>query len=217
MPSRRYYTPKANIERRRNRAPKSSRDKIEPRSGSLGKTYPTIDDSLAQFIQAQKVFFVGSAPLDANAHVNLSPKGLDTLRILDPSTVAYLDLTGSGIETIAHVKENGRIVLMFCSFEGPPRILRIHGRGRVVEPQQTEFTSLADHFPRYDGTRAVIVVEVARISDSCGYAVPRMKYEGERSQLSAWASKLGPEGLKEYRTKKNQRSIDGIRGLNTQD
>jgi len=179
----------------------------------LGKVYSTIDESVAQFIQAQRVFFVGSAPLDANGHVNLSPKGLDTLRILDPSTVAYLDLTGSGIETVAHVKENGRIVLMFCAFEGPPRILRIHGRGRVVEPQRAEFASLAEHFPKYDVTRAVIVVEVARISDSCGYAVPLLKYEGERSQLSAWANKLGPEGLTEYRMKKNQRSIDGIPGL----
>ena len=179
----------------------------------MGKIYTAIDDSVAQFIQAQKVFFVGSAPLDANGNVNLSPKGLDTLRILEPSTVAYLDLTGSGIETIAHVKENGRIALMFCSFEGPPRILRIHGRGRAVEPQQSEFPSLAAHFPRYDGTRAIIVVQVARISDSCGYGVPLLKYEGERSQLSAWAYKLGPEGLNEYRMKKNRRSIDGITGL----
>jgi hypothetical protein len=183
----------------------------------LGKIYPAIDESLAQFIHAQKVFFVGSAPLDANGHVNLSPKGLDTLRVLDPSNVAYLDLTGSGIETIAHVKENGRIVLMFCAFEGPPRILRIHGRGRVVEPRQNEFSSLAAHFPEYNGTRAIIVVQVARISDSCGYGVPLLKYEGERSQLSAWASKLGPEGLHEYRMKKNRRSIDGIAGLETAD
>ncbi len=182
----------------------------------MGKTYPTIDDSVREFIHAQKVFFVGSAPLDANGHVNLSPKGLDTLRILEPSTVAYLDLTGSGIETIAHVKENGRIVLMFCSFEGPPRILRIHGRGRVIEHQQVEFSSLAAHFPRYEGTRAIILVQVARISDSCGYGVPRLKYEGERSQLSAWASKLGPEGLNEYRMRKNQRSIDDITGLEKQ-
>lgn len=183
----------------------------------MGKIYSTIDDSIRKFIQAQTVFFVGSAPLDPNGHVNLSPKGLDTLRILEPSTIAYLDLTGSGVETIAHVRENGRIVLMFCSFEGPPKILRIHGQGHVIEPQQNEFPSLAVHFPGHDGTRAIIVVEIARISDSCGYAVPLLKYEGERSQLSAWARNLGPKGLNEYRMKKNRQSIDGIPGLEKQD
>ena len=179
----------------------------------MGKIYPTIDDSARKFIEAQPLFFVGSAPLDSDGHVNVSPKGLDTLRVLGPLSIAYLDLTGSGIETVSHLKENGRIVLMFCAFEGPPKILRLYGRGTVIEPEQTEFPDLAAHFPEYEGTRAIILVEVSRISDSCGYSVPLLHYEGERSQLSAWAHKLGPEGLKTYRQEKNQQSIDGIPGI----
>src|ERR1700689_1514459 len=120
----------------------------------MGKHYPAIDDSVRKFIEAQPLFFVGSAPLDSDGHVNVSPKGLDTLRVLGPLTVAYLDLTGSGIETVSHLKENGRIVLMFCAFQGPPRILRLHGRGRVVEPHQKEFPDLATHFPKNEATRA---------------------------------------------------------------
>jgi hypothetical protein len=181
----------------------------------MGKTYPSIDDSVRQFIQAQPVFFVGSAPLDPNGNVNVSPKGLDTLRILGALTVAYLDLTGSGIETVAHLKENGRIVLMFCSFQGPPKILRLYGRGHVVEPQQADFPDLVAHFPEYEATRAIVVIEVSRIADSCGYGVPLFRYEGERDQLSAWARKRGLEGLKNYRLEKNQKSIDGLPGLNT--
>ena len=181
----------------------------------MGKIYPTIDDSVRQFIQAQPVFFVGSAPLNPNGNVNISPKGLDTLRILGASTVAYLDLTGSGIETVAHLKENGRIVLMFCSFQGPPKILRLYGRGRVVERQQPDFLDLAAHFPDYEATRSIVVIEVLRIADSCGYGVPLLRYEGERDQLLAWAGNQGPEGLKNYRLGRNQKSIDGLPGLNT--
>ena len=179
----------------------------------MGKIYPTIDDSVRKFIEAQPIFFVGSAPLDSDGHVNVSPKGLDTLRILGPRTIAYLDLTGSGIETVSHLKENGRIVLMFCAFQGPPKIFRLHGRGRVVELQQPDFPALAASFPGHVGTRSIILVEVSRISDSCGYGVPLLQYEGERSQLLAWADKLGPEGLKAYRREKNCQSIDQISGL----
>ena len=179
----------------------------------MGKHRSTIDDSARKFIEAQPVFFVSTAPLESDGHINISPKGLDTLRILGPTTVAYLDLTGSGIETISHLKQNGRIVLMFCSFQGPPNILRVHGRGTVVEAGQKEFAELAAHFPEQEGARAIISVEISRISDSCGYAVPLLRYEGERNQLSAWARKLGPEGLKAYRREKNQRSIDHIPGL----
>jgi pyridoxamine 5'-phosphate oxidase-like protein len=179
----------------------------------VGKINSTIDDSVRKFIEAQPLFFVGSAPLDSDGHVNVSPKGLDTLRVLGSQTIAYLDLTGSGIETVSHLKENGRIVLMFCSFQGPPKILRMHGRGRVIEPEQAEFPHLAAHFPEYEGTRAIILIEVSVISDSCGYGVPLLRYEGERSQLSAWAHKLGPEGLKTYRQEKNYQSIDRIPGL----
>jgi predicted pyridoxine 5'-phosphate oxidase superfamily flavin-nucleotide-binding protein len=179
----------------------------------VGKIYSALDDSIRQFIEAQPVFFVGSAPLDPNGHVNVSPKGLDTLRILGPSSLAYIDLTGSGIETVSHLRENGRIVLMFCAFQGPPKIFRLYGRGRVVEPGQSGFPDLVAHFPEQEGARAIIVVEISRIADSCGFGVPMLHYEGQRSQLSAWARKLGPAGLKSYREEKNQRSIDGIPGL----
>lgn len=175
----------------------------------MGKIHPAIDDSIRTFIEAQPVFFVGSAPLDAGGHVNVSPKGLDTLRILGPTTIAYLDLTGSGIETVSHLKENGRIVLMFCAFEGPPKILRLHGQGRVVEPEDPEFAQLARHFLDYCGVRTIIVIELSRISDSCGFGVPLMEFKKDREQLSAWAQKLGVEGLKGYRERKNYESIDG--------
>jgi predicted pyridoxine 5'-phosphate oxidase superfamily flavin-nucleotide-binding protein len=179
----------------------------------MGKTFSEIDDSIRQFIESQPVFFVGSAPLDCEGHVNVSPKGLDTLRILGPRTIAYLDLTGSGIETVSHLKENGRIVLMFCAFQGPPKILRVHGHGRVIEPGQTEFPSLASQFPEHKGMRSVILIEVTRISDSCGFGVPLLKYEGQRGQLAAWARNLGPEKLNAYRQGKNHESIDGLPGL----
>jgi predicted pyridoxine 5'-phosphate oxidase superfamily flavin-nucleotide-binding protein len=179
----------------------------------LGKVRSEIDEVARRFIEAQKVFFVASAPLDASGHVNLSPKGLDTFRILGPTTVAYLDFNGSGVETIAHLKENGRIVLMFCAFQGPPDIFRLYGHGRVVEPHEAEFAALADSFPTFDHVRSIILVEVTRITDSCGYGVPLFKYEGERTQLEAWAKKRGDEGLKAYRQEKNRKSIDSLPGL----
>lgn len=179
----------------------------------MGHIRSTLDETAIKFIGAQRMFFVASAPIDANGHVNLSPKGLDSFRILGPSTVAYLDLTGSGIETVAHIRENGRVVLMFCAFQGPPSILRLHGRGRVIEPQDKEFEKLVQHFPQYDSTRSIIVIELTRVADSCGYGVPLMRHEGERSQLSAWARKKGPEGLEAYRQEKNRRSIDRLPGL----
>jgi hypothetical protein len=179
----------------------------------VAKTFSGIDDSIRQFIEAQPVFFVGSAPLDPGGHVNVSPKGLDSLRILGPRTIAYLDLTGSGIETVSHLKENGRIVLMFCAFQGPPKILRVHGRGRAIEPGQAEFASLGSQFPEFEGKRAVILIEVTRISDSCGFGVPLLKFAGQRSQLKAWACNQGPEKLNAYRQEKNSESIDGLPGL----
>jgi len=179
----------------------------------VGKIYSTIDDFVREFIEAQPLFFVGSAPLDPDGHVNVSPKGLDTLRILGPSTIAYLDLTGSGIETVSHLKENGRIVLMFCNFQGAPKILRLYGRGRVVELGHPEFQSLANRFPVHEGARAVILIKISRIADSCGFGVPLLQYEGQRSQLSAWSQKLGPAGLEKYHREKNSSSIDGVPGL----
>jgi hypothetical protein len=168
-------------------------------------------------MQSQPVFFVATAPLDAGGHVNLSPKGLDTFRILGPRSVAYLDVFGSGVETIAHLRENGRIVVMFCSLQGAPKVLRLHGRGRAVEPHEAEFAALQAHFPAYEGTRAIIEVEVTRISDSCGYGVPLLKFEAQRAALPAWCRKQGTEGLKIYRQEKNRRSIDGLAGVAERD
>ena len=179
----------------------------------MGKIRSQIDDVAREFIEAQHVFFVASAPLDTAGHVNLSPKGLDTFRILGPTTVAYVDFTGSGVETIAHLKENRRIVLMFCAFQGPPNIFRLYGHGRVVEPHQAEFAALAESFPDHENARSIVVVELTRVTDSCGYGVPLFKYEGERTQLHAWARHRGPEGLRAYREEKNRRSIDGLPGI----
>ena len=179
----------------------------------MAKTAASLSEAHQQFIRAQEMFFVATAPLGAEGHVNLSPKGRDTFRILGPTSVAYLDLTGSGVETIAHLRENGRIVLMFCAFQGPPNILRLHGRGRAVQPEEAEFASLQKHFPVFASTRSIIVVDVARVSDSCGYGVPLMQKQGERPQLDAWADSKGPEGLKSYRQEKNRQSIDALPGL----
>jgi hypothetical protein len=179
----------------------------------MAKAHPVIDESIRQIIQAQHLFFVGSAPLDPCGHVNISPKGLDTFRILGASTVAYLDLTGSGVETIAHVKENGRVILMFCAFQGRPSILRLHGRGSVVEPHQPTFAGLEKHFPFHEGVRAIIVIEVTRVATSCGFGVPLLRYEGERQQLSAWHKAKGDEKLKQYRSEKNRLSIDHLPGV----
>jgi hypothetical protein len=178
----------------------------------MGKIRSMLDDAAVRFIEAQHVFFVASAPLDAGGHINLSPKGLDTFRILGPTTVAYVDYNGSGVETIAHLKENGRIVLMFCAFHGPPNIFRLYGHGRVVEAHEEEFPELAASFPNCENARSIIVVELTRVTDSCGFGVPLFKYEGEREQLQAWAKHRGPEGLKTYRHEKNRRSIDGLPG-----
>jgi len=179
----------------------------------VGKTRSMLDDAARQFIEAQQVFFVATSPLDAAGHINLSPKGLDTFRVLSSTTVAYLDFNGSGVETIAHLKENGRIVLMFCAFQGPPNIFRLYGRGRVVEPHAAEYDDFAQRFSGGENARSIIVVELDRVIDSCGYGVPLFKYEGQRTQLQAWARKRGPEGLKSYRQEKNVRSIDGLTGI----
>jgi Pyridoxamine 5'-phosphate oxidase len=173
----------------------------------MGKVHPSITPPVAEWIGRQHVFFVATAPLDGDGHVNVSPKGLDTLRVLDERTVAYLDLTGSGAETVAHVRENGRITLMWCAFEGPPRIVRVHGRAEVADVDDAGFGGLFDEFP---GARAVIVVTADRVSDSCGYAVPLYSFEGERSRLVEWADHQGPDGLVEYRATKNAASIDGL-------
>lgn len=175
----------------------------------MGKVLDGLDDALTDWIGAQHVFFVATAPL-AGGHVNLSPKGHDTLRVLDRSTVAYLDLTGSGVETIAHTRENGRITLMFCAFEGPPRILRIFGRGRAHPHGSARFDELAPRFAEVPGARSVITVDIERVQMSCGYSIPFMEYRAERPTLAEWADRRGDDGLAEYWADRNATSIDGL-------
>jgi hypothetical protein len=179
----------------------------------MGKLHASIDDALATWLLAQRLFFVATAP-SHGGHVNCSPRGGDSLRILGPTTVAWLDRTGSGIETVAHLRQNGRIVLMFCAFEGPPRIVRLHGRGTVLAANTPAFATAAAAFGAVDfDTRAILRIELDRVSDSCGFGVPLYRYEGEREQLGAWAKKKGPDGVAAYVREKNATSIDGLPGL----
>lgn len=198
----------------------------------MGRSYDSIDERLATWLLAQPIFFVATAPLAATGHVNCSPKGgAGSLAVLGPRQVAYQDLTGSGAETVAHLRENGRIVLMFCAFDGPPKIVRLHGTGEVVVPDLPDLPDLPDsadsgddrdgaagsrwhelsaRFPERLGMRAVVVVDVERISTSCGYGVPLMSFEGERHEMQRWAEAKGADGLAAYRREKNSESIDGL-------
>ena len=178
----------------------------------MGKVFDGIDTKLAAWIGAQHLFFVATAPLDGG-HVNLSPKGLDSFVVLGPTSVAYLDVVGSGAETIAHLRQNGRITLMFCAFEGLPRIVRLYGQGEVVEPGDTDFSVLAARFPPQPSTRSVIRVSLSRIADSCGYGVPLYEYKGDRSHVADWAERKGAEGLRVYQLEKNRESLDGLPAL----
>jgi hypothetical protein len=180
----------------------------------MGQLPTEIDDDLRAFIAAQAMFFVATAPLSADGHVNVSPKGLDTFRVLGATTVAYLDLTGSGIETVAHLRENGRLTIMFCGFNGRPRILRLLGRGRAVEPGDAEWDGVIREFPESPSARSVVVLEVDRIADSCGFGVPQYEFVAQRPQLPAWAErKGGAAAMRRYQSEKNRRSIDGLPGL----
>jgi hypothetical protein len=179
----------------------------------MGRAYDEITPAIAEWLGAQHLFFVATAPLDGDGRVNLSPKGHDTFRILDRRRVAYLDLTGSGIETVAHVRENGRITLLFCGFEGPPRLVRIYGRARPVVPGDDGWEALVARFGAHRGARAVIDVDVRDVRDSCGYSVPLMAYQGERDRLVEWASHRSDDELVEYRRTNNATSLDGLEGL----
>jgi hypothetical protein len=180
----------------------------------MGKTYAEIDERLQSFIAKQHVFFVASAPTGPGGHINCSPKGgSDTFRILGPTRVAYLDFVGSGVETIAHVRENGRVVVMFCAFEGPPNIVRLYGRGSIVEPRDAEFAELLARFDPKPGIRAIVRVDLTRISDSCGYGVPLLRSESEREQMIEWAERKKEAGLEAYQRENNALSLDGLRGL----
>lgn len=176
----------------------------------MGKVYDVISDELQEFIRAQHLFFVATAPLSNAGHVNLSPKGMDCLRVLSPQQIAYLDLTGSGNETSAHLYENGRITIMFCAFEGAPNILRLFGQGRTVLPTDPEWEQLSRQFTLYAGTRQIIVIDVQRVQTSCGYAVPLYDYVGDRDTLIRWAEAKGDDGLVTYRQQKNSASIDAL-------
>ena len=178
----------------------------------MGKIYDIIDADLQAWICGQKIFFVATAPLSPDGHVNCSPKGGDTFRVISGQTVAYLDLTGSGIETISHIQENGRIVIMFCAFEGAPKIVRLHGKAEVIYQNHPDFRVLIGHFQPHVGARAIVRTTVTRISDSCGHGVPLLDFVGNRNLLDKWSETKGPEGLAIYRAAKNRASIDGIPG-----
>lgn len=181
----------------------------------MGKIFDHITPELQEWIAQQQLFFVATAPLAANGLVNCSPKGLDSFRVIDGNTVAYLDLTGSGVETIAHLKENQRITIMFCALNGAPKILRLYGKGSVLEPAASEFADYAKLFPSYLSTRAIIRIEVERIADSCGYGVPKYEYTGQRDTLVKWGENKGEEGIRSYQEEKNLKSLDGLPGLDS--
>ena len=178
----------------------------------MGKLYPGIDPELADWLMGQPLWFVGTAPLAADGHVNVSPRGHDSFSVLGPHRVGWVDFTGSGIETMAHLRENSRICLMFCSYDRRPRIVRLHGRGTVALPGEPVYQDVVERHPPHPSTRAVVVVDVDRISDSCGYGVPVMTVEQERNLLRLGADKRGLEGLARYRAEHNV-SIDGLPGL----
>ena len=177
----------------------------------MGTVRDGIDDVVREWVARQHLFFVATAPSGDDGHVNLSPKGMgDTFAFLDGDRCAYLDLTGSGAETVAHLRQNGRITLMWCAFEGPPRIVRFHGGGRVVLPGEDGWDDLLGRFGPHRGARSVIVVDVDRVADSCGYSVPLMDFVAERTRLDDWASNRSDEELRAYRARKNAVSIDGL-------
>ncbi len=176
----------------------------------MAKIHDTLDEDLITFIHNQPLFFVASAPLTADGHVNLSPKGLDCLRVLSPTQVAYLDMTGSGNETAAHLAENGRMTLMFCAFQGRPLILRLYGQGRVVLPGDAAWDVLVQRFPSLPGIRQIIIADIDRVQTSCGFGVPLMEPVGQRDTLLRFADAKGEAGMREYRALYNAQSIDGL-------
>ena len=180
----------------------------------MGKVYERLDKKLINFIESQHMFFIGTAPLSGDGLVNLSPKGMDTVRILDEKTLAYLDLTGSGSETIAHLKQNGRFVLMFCSFTNKPLILRLHGKGEVLESDHAEFPALLKEFPERRGTRAIIRLRAERIADSCGWGVPEYEYVQERDTYAKYAASLSDSDFRQGQIA-NARSLDDLPSLAT--
>jgi len=176
----------------------------------MSKLRDGIDEELAAWIEQQHVFFVATSPLAADGHVNCSPKGGDSFRILGPNEVAYLDYTGSGAETAAHLNENGRIVIMFCAFVGKPYIVRLHGIGKVLEAGSQGYNRLIGGFPHNPGSRSIVRIKLDRVSTSCGFSIPLMDYREGRETLDKWAANKGSDGLAQYREEKNAASIDGL-------
>lgn len=176
----------------------------------MAKFFDSIQDIHKAFIEKQKMFFTSSAPLSADGHVNLSPKGIDSFRVLSPHRIAYMDIIGSGNETSAHLMENGRITIMFCAFDGAPNILRLYGKGYTVLPDDDEWQQLAPNFKLQLATRQLIVADIHKVQTSCGFSVPYYEYKGERDQAQKWAEHKGPDGLESYKHEKNRISMDGL-------
>lgn len=176
----------------------------------MGSFFNQIEVKQQSFIELQKMFFVATSPLSGDGHINLSPKGMDSFRVLSPNKVAYLDLVGSGNETSAHILENGRITFMFCAYDGPPNILRLYGKGRTVLPKDEEWNALAANFITPLGTRQIIVADIDMVQTSCGYSVPLYTYKGERNHADKWTQNKGQDGLEKYMKDKNQISLDGL-------
>ena len=180
------------------------------------KVLDGISDGLATWLLAQPMFFVATAPLAEDGHVNLSPKGMDgTFAVLGPRQVGYLDYFGSGSETIAHLRENGRITVMFSAFEGPPNIVRLYGRGSFIRPGEAEFDELRGRFSkdRTTGQRSIVLIDLDRVQESCGYSVPKMALVEQRDILDLHQEKQGPEAYADYGQQKNAVSIDGLPAL----
>ncbi|MCP4304810.1 MAG: pyridoxamine 5'-phosphate oxidase family protein [bacterium] len=176
----------------------------------MGRKYETLADSVVAFIEEQAMFFVATAPLREDGHVNVSPKGADSLRVIDNTTIIYADLTGSAAETIAHLRDNGRITIMWCSFGPKPRILRVYSQGEHLLPSHPEFAELSELFPDFKALRSIVRLRTGRIADSCGYGVPEMDLVGPRSKMAEWADRKSPAELEEYRHTNNEVSIDGL-------
>lgn len=183
----------------------------------MGKEYTEINPKIQSWMERQRIFFVSTAPLASDGLVNCSPKGIDSLRVLGPRQLAYLDVGGSGIETVAHLKENGRIVIMMCAFSGPPKIFRFYGQGVVVEPHQKSFSELLQAFPPPPAARNIIVIDIERIIDSCGYGVPLYEFQEERDSLRNYYDSKTQEEILTYRTERNSSSLDGLPGLTSSD
>ncbi len=179
----------------------------------MGRTFDAIPDHLVSWMEEQPIYFVASAPLSADGHVNVSPKGGDSFRVIDANTVAYQDLTGSGAETIAHTRENGRLTIMFASFGDKPNIVRLFGTGEAVLPDDADFADLYARFPDHPGTRSIMRLRTREITTTCGYAVPMMELVGHRTTLDEWVDRKSPEDLDEYRVQKNSYSLDGLPAL----